>query len=148
MLSQASFASSSRSIPHQVHRKGPNPQILNRRIAFSMESIKISQHQATVELNKTPSIDNPVQTMFNRYQQRLKDQGRQRLSYPREYKLAAIEQVKSGRTRYKVAKDLNITKSMLGKWVIKYSDILAQKKGGRREVLGRQAKFPLLESAL
>lgn len=37
---------------------------------------------------------------------------------------------------------------MLGKWVIAYSDILALKKGGRRQVTGRQAKFPLLENLL
>ena len=76
--------------------------------------------------NDTALIEDPVRTMFIRYQQKSKAQGRQRLSYPREHKLAAIEQVKAGKTRYKVAKNLNITESMLGKWVIQYSDILSQ----------------------
>lgn len=86
--------------------------------------------------------------MFIRYQERSSAQGKQRLSYPREYKLTAVELVKSGKTRYRVAKDLNITESMIGKWVIGYSEILALKKGGRRQVLGRQARFPLLENLL
>lgn len=52
-----------------------------------------------MESETTELIDNPVKTMFIRYQQRLKEQGKLRLSYPREYKLAAIEEVKSGKTR-------------------------------------------------
>ena len=37
---------------------------------------------------------------------------------------------------------------MLGKWVIQYRNILAMKKGSRREISGWKAKFPLLESVL
>ena len=112
MLPQASFASSSRSVPNliqQNHRPGPKPQTLNRRIAFNMESIKISNQQGLSETDSEETtvienpvqatIENPVQSMFLRHQQRSKDQGRQRLSYPREYKLAAIELVKGGKTR-------------------------------------------------
>ena len=93
-------------------------------------------------------LDDPVRTMFARYQQRFFEQGRKRLSYPKEYKLAAIQRVKSGNTRYRVAKDLNITEAMLAKWIIKNSDILAMKKGGRRAISGRQVKYSLLEDLL
>ena len=112
MLPQASFASSSRTLPSfglQNHRPGPKPQTLNRRIAFNMESIKISNQKTLLETEETTvvtvenpvqaTIENPVQSMFLRHQQKSKDQGRQRLSYPREYKLAAIELVKAGKTR-------------------------------------------------
>ena len=91
-------------------------------------------------------IEDPVQSMFALYQQRYI--GSKRIAYPREYKLAAIKRVKAGNTRYRVAKDLNITESMLGKWVIKESEILAMRRGGRKLVSGRQAKFPLLEDLL
>ena len=93
-------------------------------------------------------MDNPIQSMFIRHQQRFMQGGGKRISYPREYKIAAIDRVKAGNTRYKVAKELNITESMLGKWVIKYSEILALKKGARRAIAGRKAKFPLLEDML
>lgn len=94
------------------------------------------------------TLDDPVRTIFAKYQQCSLQQNRKRLSYPREYKLAAIERVKAGRTRYRVAKDLNITESMLGKWVIQHSEILALKKGSRKAVSGRQARFPLVENLL
>ena len=103
MLSPPAFASSSRSIPisgQHFHRPGPNPLTLNRRIGFSMQSIKISKTSTAQQTTTSASVHNPVQTMFIQYRQKLKDQGRQRLSYPREYKLAAIEQVKSGKSRY------------------------------------------------
>lgn len=104
MLPQASFASSSRSVPTmstlQHYRPGPNPLTHQRRMGFSMESIKIptAPNPATEEQT---TLDNPVRTMFIRYQARLIEQGKQRLSYPREYKLAAIELVKAGKSRYR-----------------------------------------------
>ena len=49
-------------------------------------------------------IDNPIQSMFIRHQQRFIQSGGKRISYPREYKIAAIDRVKAGNTRYKVAK--------------------------------------------
>ena len=82
------------------------------------------------DLAKT-TMDNTVQLMFARHQQHFLQTGNKRISYPREYKIAAIDQVKAGKTRYRVAKELNITESMLGKWVIKHSEILAIRKGGR-----------------
>ena len=42
-------------------------------------------------------IEDPVVQMFALYQQRFI--GKKRISYPREYKLAAIDQVKCGKTR-------------------------------------------------
>ena len=99
MLPLTSFASSSRSIqtPNQYLRPGPNPLTHKRHVAFNINSIKISPPKAPADSEK---IDDPVRTMFARYQQRLREQGKKRLSYPREYKLAAIEQVKLGKTRY------------------------------------------------
>ena len=92
-------------------------------------------------------IEDPVQSIFTLYQQRFV--GSKRITYPREYKLAAIKQVKAGNTRYRVAKDLNITELMLGKWVIKESEkIVSMRRGGRKLVSGQQAKFPLLEGLL
>ena len=88
-------------------------------------------------------IEDPVQSIFALYQQRFV--GSKRISYHCEYKLAAIKRVKAGNIRFGVAKDLNITESMLGKWVIKESEILAMRRGGLKLVSGRQAKFPLLE---
>ena len=49
--------------------------------------------------------------------------------------------------RYRVAKELNITESMLGKWIVKHSEILAMKRG-QKQVYGRQAKYLLLEELL
>ena len=63
-------------------------------------------------------LDDPVRTMLAKYQHRSLQQDRKRLSYPREYNLAAIKRkAKAGKTRYRVAKDLSISESMLGKWV-------------------------------
>lgn len=44
-------------------------------------------------------IEDPVQNMFLRYQEVFTRKGTKRISYPREYKLAAIDRVKSGKTR-------------------------------------------------
>ena len=52
-------------------------------------------------------IEDLVQSMFAQYQQRFIQNGSKCISYPREYKLAAIERVKAGNTRYRVAEDLN-----------------------------------------
>ena len=93
-------------------------------------------------------VADPLPTMFTQYQQRYINKGCKRISYPREYKLAAIQRVRSGKSRYRVARELNITESMIGKWMIASSKILAMKKSGRRAVSGRQAKFPLLEGLL
>ena len=89
--------------------------------------------------NNNPSeslIEDPLPTMFSQYQQWFINKGCKRISYPREYKLAAIQRVRSGKSRYRVAKELNITESMIGKWIIALSEILAMKKRGRRAVSG------------
>ena len=79
---------------------------LKCRYAFNIDSIKISPQitpVAETPAAETPSpqitIDDPIRTMFIRYQQKLESLGKKRLSYPREYKLAAIEEVKSGKSR-------------------------------------------------
>ena len=77
MLPQASFASSSRTIQYlgQHTRPGPNPLNNHRRIAFNIESIKISQQPKAVNLEQ-PTLNNPVQIMFVRFQERFKEQGK------------------------------------------------------------------------
>ena len=94
---------------------------ININISTTMASQKSDTTMEPSDTTMAPSdmIEDPVQSMFTRYQRRFIQNGSKRITYPREYKLAAIKQVKAGNTRYRVAKDLNIIESMLGKWVIK-----------------------------
>ena len=75
----------------------------------------MASQQSDTTMEPLDMIEDLVQSMFGRYQQQFIQIGSKRISYPREYKLAAIKRVKAGNTQYKVAKDLNITESMSGK---------------------------------
>ena len=78
--------------------------------------------------------------MFARCQQLFRPSGNKRILYSREYQIVGIDQVKSGKTRYRVVKELHITESMLWKWIIKHGEILAIRKGGQKAVSGRYVK--------
>ena len=54
---------------------------------------------STVDSTSNATIEDPVHSMFARFQQRSTHIGVKRISYSREYKLAAIQCVKSGKTR-------------------------------------------------
>ena len=47
----------------------------------------------------TSTIEDPLPNMFTQYQKRSIEKGRKWISYSKEYKLAAIDRFKSGRSR-------------------------------------------------
>ncbi|KAI5781345.1 hypothetical protein DFH27DRAFT_529278 [Peziza echinospora] len=99
--------------------------------------VKESSRQTTMsvlspEVTQT-QLGDPVEGMFQRFQMHTRRMGLKRVSYPREYKLAASNCVRlPGQSRYAFALKLNISQSMIDKWVANYDSTLAFKKGARK----------------